>query len=205
MGKSTISMAIFNSDVSLPEGIPLNHHWNPIKSPFSIIFQPFSIAFSMVSPGKMGFLWTKDGFQARLWEVSRRSRYCAGGDQAPWKQMLTVKALEKYQLYMVIVIYLDGDVSFHFYGYIYMYGYIWIYNTFRVITDLKLVFRAITWGWWFCSVLLVKWFKGPRWSRKMETAWSGIFVDAGWYFGILGIYIIYCHIHLRKDPNLSLS
>ena len=91
------------------------------------------------------------------------------------------------------------------YIYIYIYMDIWIYNTFRVITDLKLVFRAITWGWWFCSVLLVKWFEGPRWSRKMETAWSGIFVDAGWYFWILGIYIIYCHIHLRKDANLSLS
>ena len=83
--------------------------------------------------------------------------------------------------------------------------WIWIYNTFRVITDLKLVFRAITWGWWFCSALLVKWFEGPRWSRKMERAWSGIFVDAGWYFWILGMYIIYCHIHLWKDANLSLS
>jgi len=33
------------------------------------------------------------------------------------------------------------------YIYLYIYMDIWIYNTFRVITDLKLVFRAITWGW----------------------------------------------------------
>ena len=48
MGKLTISMAIFNSYVSLPEGQP------PFSYGFPMIF-PFSYGFPMIFPFSYGF------------------------------------------------------------------------------------------------------------------------------------------------------
>ena len=91
--------------------------------------------------------------------------------------MLTLKALQKYQVYMDIYIYcyLDGCVIPFFGG----------YNMF--ITDLKLVFRAINvWPGDGDSVLFL-WFsmiiEAQDGFKKME---STSFFDVEWYFRILG-------------------